>query len=378
MHKVCFLTAILTHYRLPFHEGVRARLATGEVNYRVVYGRPEGAAEAKKDTATLPWGRQIENRSLRLAGKELIWQPALAELFDADLVVLGQENKHLINYLMQSLPRRFRPRVALFGHGRNFQTRHPDGLEERWKRFWATRADWWFAYTDESRRHIESLGFPAERITVCNNAIDTSELRLLSKAVTPERLAARRAELGLQGDNICIFVGALYPDKRLDFLIQAAELVRGWVSDFELIVVGSGVSAEGLLQAAATRPWLKVAGPRFGVDKVELMLLAKLFLIPGALGLAVLDAATLGLPLVTTDYPYHGPEIAYLENGKTGLVTAPYTDAATYARAISELLQGPSEKLASMSAAARAVSETYSIETMARRFAEGALRALRV
>ena len=50
------------------------------------------------------------------------------------------------------------------------------------------------------------------------------------------------------------------------------------------------------------------------------MRMSKLFLMPGLLGLAVLDAEVMGLPVVTTRYPWHSPEIAYLRDGETGVI----------------------------------------------------------
>lgn len=290
-------------------------------------------------------------------------------------MIIGQENRYLLNYPVQLLAGLLARRVALWGHGRNFQARNRDSLAERWKRFWAQRCDWWFAYTDETRRHIEALGFPPDRITVFNNAIDTTELRAAAAAATIERQAARRAELGVSGNNICIFVGGLYPDKRPDFLIAAADLIRAQVADFELIIVGGGESLAMLQSAAAVRPWLKLAGPRFGADKVELMTLAKLFLMPGLLGLAVLDAAAIGLPVVTTAYPYHSPEIAYLEEGVTGVVEQGWESPSAYANAVVSLL-ADERRRTTMTAAAGRISETLTIEAMAKRFAEGVLQAL--
>ncbi len=43
---------------------------------------------------------------------------------------------------------------------------------------------------------------------------------------------------------------------------------------------------------------------------------------PGAIGLGVLDPFAYGLSLETTDCRNHGPEVAYLNNGKNGLITA--------------------------------------------------------
>ncbi len=372
--RVIFLTATLTHYRVAFHEQVRTRLSDQNVSYELIYGQPATAEATKGDTVDLGWAKKLPNRFFQLNGRTLVWQPVIRHLRRADLVVLGQENRLLLNYGLQLMRSWGAPRIALWGHGRNFQARK-DSAGELWKCFWATRCDWWFAYTEETRQHIEALGFPAERITVFNNAMDTSELRRLAIEVTPARLEQKRNELDILGTNVGIYVGGLYDEKRLDFLVDAADRVRRYIVDFELVIVGGGPAAEALTTLAAMRPWIKLTGPRFGIDKVELMKLGKLFLMPGLVGLAILDAGALGLPTVTTAYPYHSPEIAYLDNGVNGLIVEAWRDPQAFADAVVDLLRDR-DRLARMSLAARQTAAHFTIEAMADRFVEGALKAL--
>lgn len=372
--RVVFVTQLIPEYRRGFHEGARAKLAAHGVKYDVVFGAPTKEQSQKGDLIDLPWTRGVNTR--HLWGDKLIWQNALGAIAGADLVVLNQQNRNIINYLLQMTPRSARPRIAFFGHGRNFQAEDPNSMAERWKRYWATKVDWWFAYTQESKNHLIGLKYPEERITILNNSIDTRELARLSSTVTAERRAERRSELGLSGRNTCVLVAAFYPEKRIGFLIEALDLVRAEVPDFEFVAIGGGIDLPLLESAATTRPWLKVMGPRFGKDKAELMSLGKLFLLPGLVGLAVLDAGVMGLPVVTTGFPHHSPEIAYLEDGKSGRIVAEWTDVRAYAATVIDLLNGDPGRLAEMSACSRKIASTYSMEAMTERFADGALRAI--
>lgn len=371
--EVVFLAEVLTHYRVEFHGLVRAHLAKDNIAFRLLYGKARGDELLKGDLGHLEWAEPMASVAFG-PGRRLIWQRR-NDPHSSGLVILSQENRFLSNYLLQLTPRFLRPRIAFFGHGRNFQARDPDSLAERWKRFWATRVDWWFAYTDETRRHIESLGFPRERITVFNNAVDTSQVRADFAAVTPERLAARRQELGLTGGNVAIFVGGIYADKRIAFLVEAARAIRAQIPDFELIVAGGGPDAPLLAGLARDLPWIKVVGPRFGADKVELMALANLFLMPGLVGLAVVDAGAANLPTVTTAFPWHSPEIAYIENGKSGVIVPDWENAQAYADAVAALLGDPA-RLSGMRAEAARMARSLTIEAMAERFADGVMKAL--
>lgn len=375
MKRVVFLSAALMHYRTPFHEGVRKLLAEQGVQYDLVYGAPTDEEALKADTASLAWARQIQNVSLLGGGRALLWQPALSYLRDSDLVIVGQENRLLLNYPLLLAKPAIRPKIAFFGHGRNFQSRNQQGLAERWKAYWATKVDWWFAYTDQTRDHLESLGFSTDKITVFNNSVDTDEMRRLATGVKPEDQDRWRKELGLSGDRIAVFVGGLYPDKRLAFLVDAAQVVRAQVPDFELVIVGGGPDMRMLEDLAKPYPWIKIVGPKFGREKVELMSLASLFLMPGLVGLAILDAAVLRLPLVTTAFPWHSPEIAYLEEGESGVMVADWKSEASYAEAVIDLLLDPT-RLVLMSDGAGRIADKFSIERMAERFVQGVLVAL--
>lgn len=371
--EVVFVTRILTHYRVPFHERVRSLLAENTVKYRLITGQPTLNEAKKGDLGNLSWAEEIQNKAL-LGLEKLTWQPIMKKISSSDLVIIGQENKHIVNYPLQ-IARKPNRKIALFGHGRNFQSRAPGGPAERWRRFWATKCDWWFGYTEETRQCIEALGFPAQRITVFNNAVDTSALRAIADDIAPDEVSAASLALGAKGNNIAIFVGGLYADKRLDFLVAAADKVRARIPDFELVVVGGGEDMPRMQQLAARRRWLFIAGPRFGREKAALMLGAKLFLMPGLVGLAVLDAAALGLPVVTTAWPWHSPEIAYLQDEVNGVIVPQWQDTSAYATEIVRLLNDEAARTR-LTEAARATAARYTIDAMAERFASGILEAL--
>lgn len=373
--KVIFRAEVLTHYREAFHELVREKLADRNVDYILKVGRPRGAEASKGDTVELPWASPM--RSVGFGPRQrLLWQSGLSDI-RADLIIVGQENRIVSNYPLQAM-RSFLPaRIAFFGHGRNFQAADPNSLAERWKRFWSGKVDWWFAYTRQTKDHLTQQGYPVDRITVFENAVDTSQLIEQRDAVSPDRLKSLQNELGISGQNVGIFVGGLYEEKRLEFLIEAARAIKERLHDFHLLIVGGGPELESLRARVNDLDWVHVTGPRFGIEKVELMMLASVFLMPGLVGLAVLDAAALGLPTLTTAYPFHSPEVAYLINGMNGLIADDWRNSSAYADQVVRLL-GDEQTLARMRAEAAKLAKLYTVENMAERFAQGVLKALDV
>src|SRR5262249_20738395 len=100
---------------------------------------------------------------------------------------------------------------------------------------------------------------------------------------------------------------------------------------------------------------------------------AKLLLVPGAVGLVALDSFALGIPLVTTNWPWHGPEFEYLTPGANAVVTGDHID--DYAREIQHYLSNE-EELGMMKAACLAEAPRFSVEKMAQNFANGVCLAL--
>jgi glycosyltransferase involved in cell wall biosynthesis len=368
MPKVAFVTESLRRYRKPFHELLRKELASSGIDYILIYGSSAEREAMGSAEAEIDWGTKIRNRYFRIGSLELCWQPCLGLVGDSDLVIAGQANRLLVNYPL-ILKRVFgRPKVAFFGHGRNFQSRNPDSLRERFKRLFVNRVDWWFAYTSQTVRIIEGAGFPANRITNVQNSIDTGRLKELKKALPAQDLDALRKTLALQDGPVGIFCGGMYPEKEIPFLIESCRIIRQRIPGFQMIFLGAGPSSGTVARAAEDFKWMRYAGPRFDLEKVKYFCLADVFLLPGLVGLALLDSFALEVPMVTTRYPFHSPEIAYLENGVNGIITE--YDLKGYADGVVGLLSDRAmhERIIE---GCRASAGKYTIENMVKNFAAG-------
>lgn len=360
----------MTHYRVPLFEQMRKRLADEGVELRVLHG--EGTAEeaSKADAGELPWATRLPTRYA--LGGRLCWQPFAHAVHDCALVVVTQENK-LLNNLPPVLSPWRRRRLAFWGHGRDMQAPRPDAWSERFKAWTTRRVDWWFAYTDISAACIGAAGYPADRVTVLHNSIDTSGLRRAVEQARADDRAALRASLGLGTGPVGLYMGSLYADKRIGWLIDAAQRLHDRVPGFELLVAGAGPE-RALVEAAAGRHrFVRYVGPVRDLRRAQCLAVADLVLNPGMVGLGILDAFAAGLPLVTTDCGLHSPEIAYLDSGRNGVMTA--DEPKAYVDACHRLLNDDAAR-AAMSRAAAASAEEFSIERMSERFCQGLLACL--
>jgi glycosyltransferase involved in cell wall biosynthesis len=374
--EVTVIQRSLRRYRLPFYEALRDELSSHGVRLRLIHGdNPE--LETRGDPGRLAWAEWRPSRYVLWRGRDFTWEPALRAVSHSDLVVVEQASSHLLNYALMARQLLNRQRVAFWGHGRNFSTDARSSAGESLKRWMSRRVHWWFAYNVETARIVEELGYPVERITVVQNSTDTRRLAELVDSVPPEEVARARAELGLRGTNVAVFVGALSAPKRFPLLVEAADLVRASVPDFELVVIGRGEEERCLRERAASRPWMIVAGHRFEDDLAPYLRMAKLLLVPGWVGLVAVDSFAAGLPLVTMRSSLHPPEVAYLEDGRNGVVVDPAgrPEAAAYADEVVRLLSDDDAR-ARLAAGAREARHEFSVEQMAVRFREGILGAL--
>ena len=359
----------LPAFRIGFYQMLRERLKEEGINLELVY-----APNQRNNfiVSNLDWATPVP---IHWLGKRLGWQPVLSLCRNKDLVIIQQETKYLVNPALQLWSRFGGPKIAYWGHGRNFQAASSDSLEERLKKWLSLRVDWWFAYNELSARVVSELGFPEDRITSVDNAIDTTGLIERRKNVTSDELAAIRNQLGLETKNVAVYTGGLYPNKRVSFLLDAAHAIRRQVPDFELIVIGDGPDRHLVREAASNAPWIHDIGPLGDQDKVPYWALSKLLLMPGGVGLVILDSFALGVPMITTDTRLHGPEIDYLRNDVNGLLVACGDDSELYAQAVCKLMLDP-QRLDVLREGAVASAGEYSIERMVDHFTNGVIAAL--
>jgi len=374
-HLVVMSQPRLVHYRADLFERMRNLAMEQDIDFRLVHGQASPLEKKKKDEGRLDWADRVENRFLATFGAtEVMWQPTPPALRSPDLYIAHHENRILSNYVWLTRRALGGPLVAFWGHGANLQSKNPNGPREQLKRWLIHRVDYWFAYTQMSVDILTRAGFEAERITTLNNSIDTSQFRDQCAAVTPEQTFELRRELKIPLDApVGLFCGSLYLDKRLDLLVDSADLIRKRVPDFHVVVVGAGPAQGYLEDARRTRPWIHMAGVKFGAEKALFFRMSQVMLNPGALGLHILDGFCAALPMVSTLKALHGPEISYLQNGVNGLLTEDSAEA--YAEGVLQILEN-SDYARLLTRNGLESSRFYTVGAMAERYVNGIVRCL--
>lgn len=363
-------------YRVPFFELLRPALKAKGIELHLILG--EGLAEdaAKGDVARLDWAEHRPIRTISIGGRTLVWQPIMRQLRSSDLIITEQASKQLFNIVITMAQRPARLRHAFWGHGRNFQSSIEGGTGEGLKAWMTRRASWFFAYNELSADAATSMGMNRDRITSVMNSTDTARLRAARNELPKDTVEDVRSELGLAPGPVGVFIGGVYPHKRPEFLIEAVEEIRRRVPNFQMVVMGDGSSADLVREADERHDWFHHLGAIYGDDRARYASVATLQLMPGLVGLNVVDGFALGLPTVTTDIDWHSPEIEYLNDGVNGLIVAGDPSPATYAQAVADVLMD-GERMQGLSEAAEGSIGSLSIEQMVDNFVDGVVQALR-
>jgi glycosyltransferase involved in cell wall biosynthesis len=372
---VCFAVNAIAHYRERFFELLKIRLEAEGIELRLLYGRNY---RAHNIAGCIPWAIPLP---LRAFGS-LTWLSVFKASKDSDLLVIPQVLKHLWIYPLLLRHRFGMQKIALWGHGKLFTARSADTLAARIKKTISRCCDWWFAYTEISAAIVRNeIGFEPQKITVVNNAVDTSALAKARAKLSEEDLLKLRNSLGIRSQNVGIFVGGMYHfrdhTKRLPFLIDACLEIRKRLPDFEMIFIGGGPDQRIVEQAASRYPWIHYPGIRKGIDAVPYWALARVCLNPGLVGLGILDCMALGVPLITSNMPYHSPEISYLENGVNGLMVDDHEDPSKYAAHVISLICD-SNRFELLIQGGRKTASLITNEAMVERVTDGILKALRL
>ncbi|WP_052493364.1 glycosyltransferase [Rhodococcus sp. MEB064] len=336
------------------------KLKLNHTDVVVFSGMPAGADRSRNDLVhgfPLIHLRQIE---IPLAAKRILIRIPRTKLLLSDLIVIEHAVKNLESYLLICWATLTGRKIALWGHGMTI-TQPASRLSIALQRWMLRHASWYFAYTEGSATRATSNGIDQEKCTVLNNTIDAMPLVRLRDCVKQDASGTWRA----------LYVGGLDGAKRIDFLLDCCRRIYEINSHFRLIVKGDG-QMRTMVEQAALEPWLEYNGAGALHGDPESVTGVKAILMPGRVGLVAIDSFALGIPIITTAWPWHAPEYEYLDESNS--ITTD-DDEPAFIRAVVDLINNPKrqEKLAE---SCRGSNDRYSVESMADNFQAGVYKVL--
>jgi len=256
--------------------------------------------------------------------------PVLNGHFQA--LVLGHEIKYVSSTLLLFLFRLMGRPVVLWGHGRtNDYFKYERSKLGRWlgdrvewfKRRLILTATGYMAYTDQGADYVAEVGLPRDQITVLWNTIDIDEaIAAYEAAQLLDRSELRRSH-GIGEDAIVfMFIGRIYPPKKVDTLIETAKRLRNEAGlNIEVIIVGGGPDETELKARYAGDSWCKFLGRVLEEEQLgRIFRCADAIVLPGKVGLVVNHSFAHGLPVITCRAEIQTPEVEYIKHNHNGMM----------------------------------------------------------
>jgi len=150
------------------------------------------------------------------------------------------------------------------------------------------------ALSEDQGQLITAAGYPAERVTVVHNGVDTD-------AIAPGDSGLREA---LGARFVVAYMGRLDPEKRIPALVRSF-LDLGWPDDHVLVIAGGGAHERRLRRLTAGMRNVRVLGVVTEPQRrLDLLRAADVYVLPSTaegLALGMLEAMAAGCAVVATE-----------------------------------------------------------------------------
>jgi glycosyltransferase involved in cell wall biosynthesis len=237
----------------------------------------------------------------------------------------------------------------------------PDGIG-RLNRMLTPITDGFIGVADEHGRHlVENEGFPAEKVFVIPNGVDTERFR------AGRDVSELRRQLKIPADaRVAGIVAALRPEKNHELLLQAAAAVRKQLDPAHYLIIGDGPRRAALEQQTGElglTDRVHFLGTRSDIP--ELLSLLDVFVLTShmeANPVSILEAMSTGKPVIA---PRVGSIPESVTDGETGYLFDP-GDLETLTKKLAECLGDGARSTEMGTVGRQVVAAQWSLDRMVR------------
>lgn len=322
----------LTHYRVPVYRRLQERLAEPIVVYHT-RPAPGSGLKTVEPGEDVGFPHEILPGTWLANGRLHVTNPFRVLRRDSRAAILRHSVRDPTFLPLMMALRARGTRVVVWGQGysRNRPFRPDRRPSDRLHLLIVRASDAYVCYTEAIRaalaRHI-----PADKLFVARNTLDTGRLSGLRRELERAGTASIRSELELDPLGVyASFIGRLQARKRPEVLLEAQRLLRDEGIRLEALFIGDG-PLRPALEARASELGLEDSahflGERYGDEAARYLFASDVMAMPGWLGLAVVHAFAMGVPVVSQltgkpDLIGHPPEAAYVRDGVNGQMAEP-------------------------------------------------------
>lgn len=283
---------VLPLYRRTIYEMLDPRIKGGLGVFTGISGETHGVVVS--DDLAVSENKCVRNRHFIGGPAEFIWQPGFVQWlkeFRPDVIIASGNPRIASTYKAVRWARRSGIPVLGWGLGTLMMGSRLSSARNLTRRLFFQSFDGILAYSSKAKEQYASCGVREDRIYVVHNAISPRPTHPL-----PDR------DGSFSDGGRILFVGRLYPGKRLDLLFDAVASLPGSMKP-SIEIVGDGPTIDELRDEAQRKLPGRVhfAGALYGEDLAEAFRRADLFVLPGMGGLAIQEAMSWGLPVISAE-----------------------------------------------------------------------------
>ena len=281
---------LFPEYRKPFFE-LLARICTE--GFCLFAGKAQ-PGEGILEGTSLKNGEWVRSENIYVVrGKRYLFRQenflAWLETWKPEVLILEANPRHLgLNKVFHWM-HTHGGKVVGWGLGTGGQGDAFSFVRNGFRKSFFQKFDVMISYSQKGKEEYIEAGFPANAILVASNAVSPR----------PSWELPRRGKGFSQHKPVVLFVGRLLERKSVDRLIQACAAIPKEVQP-ELILVGDGPERSNLERLSAqVYPDTHFTGDLRGGMLADVYRKADLFVLPGTGGLAIQEAMSYGLPVIT-------------------------------------------------------------------------------
>lgn len=363
----------IPHYRVAFYEAVE-RLRPRWWEFTVMYDKEEADNFFYLSSNINNFNfriKETKSYTLNILGRRLIFQTFPFTSMKYDLLVVGNAMNN-IAYPISFIRKLFGKPIAYWGHGRDVFTLKKSLLKKMtdgFKMILSNLADGFFAYTEGVKKYLIQGGITPNKIFPLYNTINIEEKRKEYELILPDR-EALRIKMGVNSKKVLLMVGRLTKERRMEFFLESYKHLLSIDKSYKLFIIGGGnkkIVEE--FQNQCGKEFVEFLGVVPDDEIAKYYIVSDLFVYPGSVGLAPLQALCYNLIPIVIDSDTHSPEFEYL-NKNNSIILPKNTDAREYANTIKSFLENKEELIKIQNHAWDSIKH-LTIENMAKNFISG-------
>jgi glycosyltransferase involved in cell wall biosynthesis len=288
--KVSLIQRVLPHYRKAFFNALGKACPGG---LYIFAGDPQ-PDEMIKPIDTLEYAHLEKGKNIHILTGHLYIciQSGLMNWLkttDPDILIVEANPRYLRTpAAIRWMHKRERPVIG-WGLGAPPLSGLLSSIQHQRRKAFIQQFDSLITYSQTGAAEYASLGFPDERIFVAANAVTPAPSHPLPERPNPTEVQQLQI----------LFVGRLQERKNLDNLIIACSQLPEDLQP-KLVIVGDGPDRQRLVELAERfYPETTFTGALYGEDLAAQFRQSDLFVLPGTGGLAIQQAMSYGLPIIT-------------------------------------------------------------------------------